>query len=143
MEEVFPLDDFLNWFTEFTDETKYSRQYVQSSGDKAILHIGPHIEGMPLEGRRRAYAQCLMCAHLIELDNSDDANGTGATGAVFKASVGTVSVETTKQNSFNSDDWNYWLNQTKHGRELLAFLDLSAPAGVYLNNENDSVRDLV
>lgn len=149
---AFPIDDFLARFPEFDDLSKdpvpnplkYPHDRIIAAGQRAMMHITPPACGMPMVGPYREYALFLMTAHLIELDDLDD-NGDNPTtaGTPFKATVGTVSVENTKQNSFNSDDWNYWLNQTKHGRELLAYLDVQAPCGIFLNTCDDSVRDLL
>lgn len=146
MELVFSLDNFLSFFPEF-DSEGYAKSNVQAHGKRATMHIGRFVEGMPLPPDKREYALFLMTAHLLELDSqngrsSGDGNSSIA-GAPYKATIGSVQIESTKPNSFTSDDWNYWLNQTKHGRELLAFLDLAAPLGVYLNGPKDSVRDLV
>jgi hypothetical protein len=73
-------------------------------------------------------------------DDNGDLNGTQIAGTPFKATVGSVSIENTKPNSFQSDDWNYWLNMTAFGRELLALLEAHSP-GIYISR--DSVRDLL
>ena len=110
-----------------------------------MLHITPSAMDMPLVGIYREYALFLMAAHLLTLDSQDDAGDPGSSmaGTPFKATVGSVSVENTKPNSFTVDDWNYWLNQTKYGRELLAYLDTHSTPGVFLNTPCDSVRDLI
>jgi len=139
---VFPLDDFLSRFTEFSDETKFTRASVQSAGQRAMMHITPPAQDMPMAGCYREYALFLMTGHLITLDNQTDNDGVSMSGTPFKATIGSVTVENTKQNSFVSDDWNYWLNQTKYGRELLAYLDTQAQM-IFLNTPDDTVRDLL
>lgn len=149
MHRVFDYEDFIARFSEFGDETKYPVSTIVSAGDKAMMHITPDAFGMPLGGFYRNYALFLMTAHILELDDKDrsdgDASGTGSSiaGTTYKATIGSVQIENSKQNSFTLDDWNYWLGQTKHGRELLAFLEIQAPCGIFLNTSNDSVRDLV
>lgn len=141
---TFNLAEFLAMFPEF-DSSDWKPAVVQAAGLRARMHITDGVDGMPLHKNLREYAQFLMAGHLLVLDRqSEDGNGDGSSGMAgtpFKAAIGSVQVESTKQNSFNSDDWNYWLNQTKYGRELLAFLDSHCP-GVYLGTEKDSVRDL-
>lgn len=138
---VFPVDDFLAHFPSFDSK---DRAVIVEAGNKAMMHITPDQPGMPMRGPYRFYAIFLMAAHLLELDDlSNSGDGTSVAGTPFKATVGSVTIENTRPNSFESDDWNYWLNQTKHGRELLAYLDMQAPAGIFLNTEKDSVRDLV
>lgn len=144
MPKVFPLDDFLALFSEFAD-SKYPRAKVQGFGLRAMMHITPKVEGMPLKDESRQYALFLMTGHLIALEDlsGDAEDGNGISGTPFKATIGSVQIESTKPNSFQSDDWNYWLNLTKYGRELLAFLDVQAPCGVFLNGPKDTVRDLL
>lgn len=138
---AFPLEDFLARFPEFDDATSYPVAAVQNSGIRAMMHITPSAEGMPFYGPYREYGLFLMTAHIITLDRqTEDSGGLG--GTPFRATIGSVTVENTKQNSFHSDDWNYWLNQTKYGRELLALLDTQAQ-GIFLNTCNDTVRDLL
>lgn len=137
----FPLEDFLARFKEF-DNADHKRSDVQNYGERAMMHITPPAEGMPFIGKYRMYGVFLMTAHLIALDDENGNDGNGLAGTPIKATVGSVTVETTKQNSFTNDDWNYWLNQTKYGRELLALLETQAPA-IFLNTERDSVRDLI
>ena len=144
---AFPVDEFVSYFPEFSDSEKYPPQRLQLFGEKAMLHITPDVVGMPMQFHSRHYALFLMTGHLLAIDDqskdSPESGGTSIAGAPFKATVGSVNVETAKQNTYNSDDWNWWLGQTKYGRELLAYLELQAPVGVFLNNENDSVRDLI
>lgn len=139
---VFPLDDFLARFSEFSDETVYRRYDVQNAGQRAMMHITPQAQDMPMTGPYREYGLFLMTAHLITLDKESGNAEGGMAGTPFKATIGSVTVESTKPNSFTSDDWNYWLNQTKYGRELLAFLDTQALA-IFLNTPDDTVRDLL
>lgn len=139
---VFPLEDFLVRFPEFNDEEKHTKAVVQNAGQRAMFHITPSAPGMPMIGPYREYGLFLMTAHLLTLDDEDDSDDGGIVGTPFKATVGSVSVEATKPNSFQSDDWNYWLNQTKYGRELLAYLDTMSQ-GLFLNTCEDTVRDLL
>lgn len=149
MKLAFDTETFLAVFPAFSDEEKYPTATVFSYGVRAGFHIKRHVKDMPMCCEDRDYALFLMTAHLIALDDmAKDDDGLGgvngaAMGAPFKATVGSVSVETTKQNSFASDDWNYWLNKTSYGQELLALLSVQAPVGVYLNGPKDSVRDLI
>lgn len=142
---VFPLDDFLVRFPEFNNSAKYPLASIQNAGQRAMMHITPDAEGMPMDGHYREYGLFLMTAHLVTLDkqaNDDGGDGGSMAGIPFRATIGSVTIENTKPNSFTSDDWTYWLSQTSYGRELLAYLDTRAQA-IYLNSEFDSVRDLL
>lgn len=142
---TFDLSMFLAMFPQF-DTADWSKPTVQAAGLRAQLHISGWVEGMPLAAKFREYAQFLMAGHLLTLDkqNADGGPVDGSSalaGTPYKATIGSVQIEATKQNSFNSDDWNYWLNQTSFGRELLAFMDVHCP-GIFLATREDSVRDL-
>lgn len=140
---VFPIDDFLAYFPEFLSSDKIK---VQATGLRAQMHIGESAPGMPLEGERRFYALFLATAHLLTLDKMSDGEGgegSDMAGTPFKATIGSVQIENTKQNSFTADDWTFWYNQTKYGRELLAYLYEIQGLGIFLNTSKDSVRDLV
>jgi hypothetical protein len=141
-EAVFPLAMFLAYFPEFDDESKYTKASVQSAGLRAMMHITPSAEGMPFVGKYREYGLFLMTAHIATLAKMDDGESGGVAGRPFKSTVGSVSVESTKPNSFVADDWNFWLSLTNYGAELLALLDTQAQ-GIFLNTPNDTVRDLL
>lgn len=156
MNTAFQLDDFLSYFGEFSDSSKYPTNRLIGYGNRAMFHITRAVPDMPLEGPSRGYALFLMTAHLIALDDPDglglvDENGkpvnrTGGmslSGQTFKTSIGSVSIENTKPNTFTSDEFEYWLNQTKYGRELLVLLATSSTPGVFINTPVDSVRDLI
>lgn len=142
---TFPINEFIARFSEFDNKEKYALTYIQNTGIRATAHITPSVPGMPMVGPYREYALFLMTAHLITLDDmAKDGDGSPSpAGTTYKASIGTVSIENTKPNAFQSDDWNYWLNQTRYGRELLAYLDTQVPCGIFINTPADSVRDLV
>ena len=144
---AFPLDSFLGRFPEFANEDVYPIAKVQNCGDRAMLHITPSQMGMPCMDSTGSMRCFLMTAHLLTLlTRQDDANG----GAgwfhgrnAFKATVGSVTSRDTKQNSFRTDDWNYWLNQTKYGRELWRILTCRRRPGIFINPPCESVRDLI
>lgn len=144
---TFPAEEFLATFPVFADETVYPSTLVTSCGIRAHYHVTHDVFGFPMRGPHRFYALFLMTAHLIVLDKQDDdaigGGGPGSSGGMaFKATVGSVTIEKTKPNSFTSDDLDFWLSQTKYGRELLAYLETRAPLGVYINGRRDSVRVL-
>lgn len=144
---VFPVEDFGSAFPCFFAEgAGFSQTDIMLAGNAAMRHIGEDAAFMPLRGADRQYALFLMAAHILVLRkkaNSDVADGNVPVGGMpFKSTVGSVSVENTKPNTFTTDDWSYWLSQTAYGQELLALLDAQAPIGIYLNGRRDSVRVL-
>jgi hypothetical protein len=144
MAQPFPYDTFIAYFPEF-EETE--RKTVVSCGMRAMLHISHSVHGIPMQAEFREYGQCLMAAHILYLQTRSDENGNGdpslsdMAGVTYKATVGSVQIENTKPNAFLQDDWQFWLSQTKYGRELLAYLSTQAQP-IFLNTKKDSVRDL-
>lgn len=142
---AFPLDSFLARFPEFSNEELYPINAVQNCGDRAMMHITQSAVDMPLVGVYREYALFLVTAHLLTLGAQSDDSGGGISlgGMPYKATVGSVSVETTKQNTFTLDDWALWYGKTIYGQELLALLDVQTVPGIFINTPCDSVRDLI
>ena len=154
---VFPIDDFLEMFDEFSS---IDIKVVQSCGKRAMHYVKFGGLGMPIptdEDFDRWYALFLMTAHILKLkldaQNSDSQNPSGggssvssssdsSVGRIRKAVIGSVSVETDSPNGYTATDWSYWLNQTQYGTEFLAYMESVAPLGVYLNRLPDTVRVL-
>jgi hypothetical protein len=146
MVQAFSVEAFIARFPEFDNQEKYPYASLQNYGDRAAMHISLlSSPDMPLQHPFREYAVFLAAAHIATLATEDDSNGGGMSlgGMPFKATVGSVSVETTKQNTFTTDDWALWFGKTKYGQELLALLDVHSSPGIFLNTPADSVRDLV
>lgn len=144
---IFPIEDFLAEFPEFSADKGFTQAMVARCGKQASRYITEWRSGFPLKDPDdRLYAMFLMTGHLIAMrKNAADelANGNTPTGGrVRKATVGAVTVETDSPNSYTLDDYNYWLSQTVYGQELLAYLANSAPAGIFCNGRPDSVRVL-
>lgn len=145
MIQAFSVDAFVARFPEFDNQDKYPYASLQNYGDRAAMHISLlSAPDMPLQDPYREYAVFLAAAHIATLATEDDSDGGVSLGGMpFKATVGSVTVETTKQNTFTTDDWALWYGKTKYGQELLALLDVHSSPGIFLNTSDDSVRDLV
>lgn len=136
---MFPV--FANNATLYPDAT------ITLAGTEATYHITDSVCHMPMyDENTRKYALYLMTAHLLVLNVGTDngtANGEPTSGGnTFKSTIGSVSVENSKQNSFSIDDYSYWLGQTEYGRRLLALLEVQAQF-IFVNQRPSSVRVLV
>ena len=147
---VFPIDDFLEMFDEFSS---IDIKVVQGCGKRAMHYVKFGGLGMPIptdEDFDRWYALFLMTAHILQLkieaknENDKDPSSTSdaSVGRIRKSVIGSVSVETDSPNGYTETDWSYWLNQTQYGTEFLAYMEAAAPLGVYLNRLPDTVRVL-
>ena len=134
-EAIFQTDDFLAEFPEFGDATVFPLQTVTIAGRSAMRFITHSVDGFPLVGSDRVYALFLLTAHILTLaKNASDSIAAGATpsgGLVVKSTVGSVTVEMQKPNTYTQTEWEYWLNQTTYGQQLQAYLSVAAPAGMF------------
>lgn len=142
---TFPVEEFLSEFPAFSEANGFTTTQIVRVGRQAHRYITEWRDGFPLpDPEDRCYALFLMTGHILTLrkniDDSTAAGQTPQTGRISKAIVGAVTVETDSPNTYNSDDYNYWLAQTPYGQELLAYLQNSAPAGIFCNTRHDSVR---
>lgn len=147
---VFPIDDFLEMFDEFSS---IDIKVVQGCGKRAMHYVKFGGLGMPIptdEDFDRWYALFLMTAHILQLkieaknenDKDQSSLSDASVGRIRKAVIGSVSVETDSPNGYTATDWSYWLHQTQYGTEFLAYMEAVAPLGVYLNRLPDTVRVL-
>ena len=134
-------DLFRLMFPEFADETKYPDAMIQVYWDIAHTFISPvDCPCQLLNGKALGYAGYLMTAHLMWLatQSSSPSGGSGgsssaggtAGGIVTSASIGEVSVSMA-QPPFKSG-WDYWLNQSPYGQQLLALLRIVSVGGTFV-----------
>ena len=90
----------------------------------------------PLKDNSRTYAVYLMAGHLQLLRDRLSAGNTG-TGLQTGASVGQVSVTLTPPPV--KDQFDYWLNLTPFGSELLFLLSTVTGVGWYIGGSNEDV----
>lgn len=137
-ELLLTTSEFRSRFPAFSDETKYNEDLVQTQLYMAQLYISPEPNCMMKECLQKQ-AIYLMTAHLLEI-NGNIANGNGGSmgvGQVASASVGGVSVS--KAIPKNKTDFEYWLNMTPYGMQLLALLDMLSVVGLYIGGQKENV----
>lgn len=128
---------FRQLFTAFADTTKWPETSLSMYWTVATDYIS--VSDNPcnmLNGNSLALALNLMTAHLATLFNADatnvaDGDAPGQPGGVeVSASVGAVSVSMLPPPI--KDAWDYWLNQTSYGQQLLALLKVKSVGGFYV-----------
>lgn len=130
------IAEFRQRFPAFSDTTLYSDEFIQNQLDVAQLYISPEPNCLvkPEIQKQMIY---LMTAHLSEL-NSQLANGdASAGGQIGSASVGGVSVSRITPQNKNS--FEYFLNSTGYGMQLLALLDMLSVVGIYIGGQKENV----
>lgn len=87
---------------------------------RALNYISPY---SVICGNKKQYVVFLLTAHFLTLQNNIK-NGETSGGLETSASIDKVSITITPPPF--SDNFEYWLNQTTYGQQLLAFLYLQS-----------------
>ncbi len=119
----------------FADATKYPDAVLTVDLDNAQNYISPLNFG-PLRDNSRVYAVYLMAGHLQLLRERLNAGQTGV-GIQTAASVDKVSVTLTPPPI--KEQYDYWLNLTPFGAELLFLLGSVTGAGWYIGGSDENV----
>lgn len=118
---------FRDQLSAYANVTTYPDQLITTTWDMGSSYISTNDYGY-LQGSQRQYALNLMCGHLLYIG---DAIAAGKPlGIVTSASEGAVSIGLTPPPMKNQ--WQYWLNQSPYGAQLLALLRLKGAVGVYV-----------
>lgn len=121
----------------FADSTKYTDDTLQNVLVLAQNYVSPlNIGG--LRGETRAYAIYLMAGHVQAINDKIAAGGgKGFAGILTSASIGSVSVSAAPPPI--KSQFDYWLNQTPYGQQLLFLLSSFAAVGLYVGGSNENV----
>lgn len=120
------VDSFRSDFLEFEDESKYDDDLIASLINRSYSYISRNVYGR-LSEADRTLALELMTAHLLTINDKITSNA--ATGQIASTSIDAISVSLVAP--VNKNAWQYWLNSTPYGQQLLALLTAHAPAGLY------------
>ena len=130
------IAEFRYRFPAFSDVTKYSDDCVQMMLDTAQLYISPE-ENCLVKPEQQKQMIYLMTAHLTDINKQLADGNSGAGGQVASASVGGVSVSNAIPN--NRTDFEYFLNSTGYGKQLLALLGMLSAVGLYIGGQKENV----
>ncbi|MBP3514292.1 MAG: DUF4054 domain-containing protein [Elusimicrobiaceae bacterium] len=119
----------------FKNAEKYPDEVLAADLELAQCYISPLSCG-PLKEACRARAVYLMAGHLQVLTDRINGGNMG-TGLQTGASVDKVSITLTPPPS--KDQYDYWLNLTPFGADLLFLLNSFAPLGFYFGGSNENV----
>lgn len=118
---------FRGAFPAFRDAGAFPDALVERHFDAACSHVSPRNAG-PLQGKDRQRALNLMTAHLLHLEQLILSGSAG--GVVQGAAIDKVSVTLTPPPIKKQFDW--WLNQSPYGQELLVLLKGKGAGGFYI-----------
>ena len=127
---------FRNFFPEFlTGGTVPPEPIIEMFLEVATYYIDPRdSQCRMLNGKSLEYAIYLMAAHLysLQLQRAEEGSNPGEAqgGFVQSASIGDVSV--TKASLPSKDTWEWWLQQTPYGQQLLSLLLAVSVGGTFV-----------
>lgn len=127
---VFDEKIFRGLFPAFKNPTVYSADVLSLLWETATAYVSNQTGGCYIGGlttAQQTLALNQMTAHLTALQTQID-SGQG-TGLVQSATVDKVTVSLTPPPETNQ--WQWWLNQTPYGQQLLALLSVKAVGGNY------------
>lgn len=124
---------FREMFRAFPLTVQNSPTVIQAYWDTATAYVsdrkgGCYIGGMTVA--QRTLALNLMTAHLVYLSGMI-AKGDSP-GVMTGATIDKVSV--TMQPPPAPNQWQYWLNQSPYGQQLLALLQVASVGGFYVSS---------
>lgn len=123
--------NFRALFKAFSDPACYPESNIQLFWDTATAYICDQYGGC-FVGRLRLPQQTLalnqMTAHLLYLNDAISSGNT--TALVQGAGIDKVSVTLTPPPIAN--EWQYWLNLSPYGQQLLALLQVASVGGRYI-----------
>ena len=128
------VDGFRSDFVEFSNTETYSNELISSFINRSYGYISRNVYGI-LSKADRKLALELMTAHLLTINSKISSNA--ATGQIASTSIDAISVSLVAP--VNKNAWQYWLNSTPYGQQLLALLQAHAPAGIYYGGSYQKV----
>ena len=121
----------------FADQEKYPNELLENAIETAVCYISAKNCGL-LRGKCREQAIYLMAAHILTLrERMSQGGGNVTVGAVASSSVGNVSVSMVQPP--NQSQYQYWMNLTGYGAELMALLRIYANGGIYVGGSLETV----
>jgi hypothetical protein len=120
-------------FPAYANVSQYATVALQSYWNNATAYIsnrngGYYTGGMSLPQQTQALN--LMTAHLVFLASLIASGNTP--GVMTGATIDKISV--TLEPPPSSNNWQYWLNQSPYGQQLLALLSVASVGGFYASS---------
>lgn len=135
---VFDVAAFRVAFPQFASATTYPDLTLQGFWDVAILYVSDDADYGRLQGGARARVLDLLTAHLAALSLAIAAGRTP--GIVQGSAIDKVSVTLVPPPV--KSDFEFWLQQTPYGAQLLAMLGVHSVGGWYVPATNINARGM-
>lgn len=129
---IFSPSEFRVFFPAFQCTPAIPDSVLQAYFDTATAYIsnrtgGAYCGGLSLAQRKLALAY--MTAHIAQINRQ--ISQQQSVGVLTSATVDKVSV--TLEPPPATNQWQYWLNSTPYGQQLLALLQIASVGGTYIN----------
>lgn len=134
----FDVTVFRERFPAYSDPDKYSDATLQAYWDVAILYISNEADYGRLTGDSRAQAIYLLMAHMVFLAAVIASGGTG--GTVQASTIDKISVTLVAPPI--KSEFDFWLNQSPYGMQLLVLLGIKSSGGWYIPATNINPRGM-
>ncbi len=121
----FNYTTFIQYYAQFANTTAYPEATLQLYWNRATSYISNNTFSGGLTQQQRVEALNLMTAHLTVLSTIAAAGEDSA--LVQGATIDKVSVQLTPPPE--ATQWQWWLNQTIYGKQMLALFDLLSVGG--------------
>ena len=128
------ITEFRAMYPAFADVTKYPDSVITLAFNKSTIFIKNETNECLGDSELETILY-LVTAHLLAVETKAKANSSGgliASSAVDKISVSLVAPS-------NTDEFNYFFNQSAYGQELLALLSLLAVGGFYIGGSPETL----
>lgn len=129
----FNVADFRALFPAYADSDRYPDAMLQAYWDTATAYVsdrkgGCYVGGMTAAQQKLALNQ--MTAHLVYLSGLIAAGNTP--GVMTGATIDKISV--TMEPPPATNQWQWWLNQSPYGQQLLSLLQVASVGGFYASS---------
>ena len=131
---VLSISDFRAAYPAFSDVVKYPDATITGAFNKAQIFV-KNETNCALDEDRLETILYLMTAHLLQTQTN--AVGGSTAGVIASASMGGVSVSIASPK--NADEFQYFLNQSPYGQELLALFSILAMGGFYFGGNGETL----
>ena len=125
---------FREVYPAFSDDTKYPDSVITQGFTKATIFFKNETNCL-IDDSQLETILYLMTAHLLQVQ-ANVTNGN-TSGVVTSASIDKISVSIASPK--NADNFEYFLNQTIYGQELLALLGMLIVGGLYIGGSYETM----
>lgn len=127
---------FRSQYPAFINVIKYPDATIQRAFDMSEIFIKNETNCL-LDTKALTTILYLMTAHLLQIETNTLKNGNGSNGVITSAAIDKISVTIADPQSKTA--WQYFMNQSIYGQELLALFSMLSIGGFYFGGKPETV----